>query len=755
MRNYHEFLETKRHSENNYGFDVDNINPMLYDFQTEIVRWALRKGRAAIFADCGLGKTPMQLEWAQKIVERENKPVLILAPLAVSLQTKREGKKFNIDVNVCRSQKDIINGINITNYEILEKFDPGCFVGIVLDESSILKNFTGKYRNQIIQSFNHTPYRLACTATPAPNDYMELGNHAEFLGILARSEMLSMFFINDTSNVGTWKLKWHSRKIFWEWLCSWSVMFSKPSDIGFDDDGFILPRLNIIEKIIEYGKPLSGKLFVEAAETLSERRNARKETINIRCDFLADKINSSKEKWIVWCNLNAESKYLTKKIEKAVQITGSDSIEHKENSMIAFANGDIDVLITKPKIAGFGMNWQICSNVAFAGFSDSYESYYQAVRRCWRFGQKKEVNVYIVVSKLETNVLENVKRKQIDSFNMRDEMVKNMSDISKVEIRHESKKESEYYEQKAVGDNWEIYHGDCIEVLPQLPDNSIDYCIFSPPFASLYTYSDSERDMGNCRGMDEFLIHFKFLIKNLFRVTVSGRLCSIHCMDLYASIVHNGYIGLKDFPGELIRAFEKEGWIYHSRVTIWKDPLVQAVRTKVLTLAHKQIVKDSSRCAQGMADYIVTFRKPGDNPKPIAHPNGFNRYVGTLEFPKGKQHEDQRKNKQSHEIWQRYASPVWFDINQTRVLPSRLAKNEKDEKHICPLQLDVIERCLELWSNPGEKILDPFNGIGSTIFCAVEAERYGIGIELKESYFLQSLKNMETLKYQKKQRSLF
>jgi hypothetical protein len=338
---------------------------------------------------------------------------------------------------------------------------------------------------------------------------------------------------------------------------------------------------------------------------------------------------------------------------------------------------------------------------------------------------------------------------------MRDEMVKSMSDISSVEIRGQHREKTAYKEEKTTGDGWTIYLGDCVDIIKTISSESIGYSIFSPPFASLFTYSNSDRDMGNCRSMEDFFHHFGFLISELYRVFMPGRVCSVHCMDLPATLGHDGFIGMKDFPGAVIDHFEAHGWIYHSRVTIWKDPLIQAVRTKTLTLAHKQIIKDSSRCAQGMADYIVSFRKPGDNPQPIKHPKGFTKYIGTMPFPTGKTHEDQRKNKQSHEIWQRYASPVWFDINQTRVLSSEIARDEQDEKHVCPLQLDTIERCLELWSNPGDTVLTPFAGIGSEVYCAVEAGREAIGIELKESYYRQAVKNLNSLKQSKKQKELF
>ena len=304
--NYNDFLKDKDIVDRRTGFEPDEINPMLYDFQAVITRWACRRGRAAIFADCGLGKTPMQLEWANQVHQYTNQSVLILAPLAVSKQTKREGEKFGVTVKICESQDDIINGINITNYEKLHKFDPSSFAGIVLDESSILKSYTGKFRNFIIEAFRSTPYKLACTATPAPNDFVELGNHSEFLNVLSRPEMLSLFFINDTSDVGTWRLKGHGEEKFWKWLCSWAVMLTKPSELGFEDNGFILPDLNIIEHVIEFGKPLDGCLFAQKAETLSERRQARRESIEEKIEKINSLMDPS-EKWLIWCDLNKES----------------------------------------------------------------------------------------------------------------------------------------------------------------------------------------------------------------------------------------------------------------------------------------------------------------------------------------------------------------------------------------------------------------------------------------------------------------
>ena len=317
-------------------------------------------------------------------------------------------------------------------------------------------------------------------------------------------------------------------------------------------------------------------------------------------------------------------------------------------------------------------------------------------------------------------------------------------------------------------ENWAMYQGDCVEVIKGIPDNTIHYSIFSPPFSSLYTYSNSERDMGNCKDDEEFMIHFKFLISELYRVLMPGRLVSFHCMDIPAMKQKDGYIGLKDFPGDLLRMFQNVGFIYHSRVAIWKDPLIEATRTKALGLMHKQLVKDSAMCRQGLPDYLITMRKPGENPEPIEHPDGLTSFAGEDEpnvprrEPKLK---DSRINKNismarkdpvySHHVWRRYASPVWMDINQSNTLQKESAREEKDERHICPLQLDVIERALQLWTNPGDVVLSPFAGIGSEIYTAIKMDRKGIGIELKESYYKQAVANYKQAELENNQLTLF
>ena len=305
------------------------------------------------------------------------------------------------------------------------------------------------------------------------------------------------------------------------------------------------------------------------------------------------------------------------------------------------------------------------------------------------------------------------------------------------------------------GERWALYHGDCVEVIKGIPDDSIHYSLFSPPFASLFTYSDSERDMGNSKSDTSFYKHFRFLVRELYRTIMPGRLVSIHCMNMLATITKDGYIGLKDFRGGIIKVFGWAGFIFHSEIVIWKDPLIQAVRTKALGLAHKQIVKDSAMCNQGLPDFIITMRKPGVNPEPVSHPNGFTKYVGKEHEPRAQKHPNPRVNKYSHEVWQRYASPVWFDINQTHTLNVSGARDDKDERHVCPLQLQTIERCLELWTNPEDTVLSPFAGIGSEGYQAIQQKRNYIGIELKESYFKTAVKNLQSIDNAQTQLELF
>ena len=732
MNEYQKFLDRKIVLDVDTGiFDDVVLNDHLFDFQKDIVRWALRRGRAAVFADCGLGKTIMQLEWAHVVSEYTKGKVLILAPLAVAMQTKHEGEKFGISVNLCRSQNDVKAGVNIANYEMLHHFDGSSFDGIVLDESSILKSFTGKTCNDIIDAFQRTPYRLACTATPAPNDYMELGTHAEFLGVMSRTEMLAMFFVHDMCETSKWRIKGHAQTKYWEWISSWAVCIKKPSDLGYSDEGFALPKLTVSVEFVE-SELSSDSLFAMEAQTLDERRHARKSSINDRVEKCASIVNAD-DQYLVWCDFNSEGDMITAKINDATQVAGADKPEIKEKRMLDFAAGNERVLVSKPSICGFGMNFQKCHNIIFLGLSDSYEAYYQAIRRCWRFGQKKDVNVTIIISKAESSVLNNIRRKEKDAEIMGKEMSEFTQRIFIKETEGNKRDRMEYKTQEEKGKNFVMRLGDCVDLVKQIESESIHYSIFSPPFASLYTYSNSERDMGNCKTHSEFYEHFKFLASELHRVLMKGRLISFHCMNLPTSKERDGVIGITDFRGELIRIFKDAGFIFHSEVCIWKDPVTAMQRTKALGLLHKQIKKDSCMSRQGIPDYLVTMRKDGDNPERVTHTNE--------SFPVS--------------MWQNYASPVWMDINPSDTLQKESARENNDERHICPLQLQVIERGINLWTNPGDVVLSPFGGIGSEGYQAIKQGRKYVGFELKESYFKCAVNNLHRAEKESNEPTLF
>jgi hypothetical protein len=422
--NYTDFIKTKEMHIKNAGFDPIYTHDMLFDFQHDVVNWAIKKGRAAIFADCGLGKTPIQLVFADQICRKTNGKVLIVTPLAVSDQTKREGDKFGIDVMKSK-EGDLGKHITVTNYERLHYFSPDVFSGIVLDESSILKNYAGKMRESITAFMQNIPYRLLCTATPAPNDYMEFGTSAEALSVMRRVEMLAQYFQHNSGETQQWTIRGHAEKPFWQWMSTWAKAIRRPSDLGYEDNGFRLPEFTINHEIIK-GKSSSEGFFPTIAQTLNEQRDARRTTINERCERVAEIANATNEPFVAWCDLNNESALLTKLINGAVEVKGSDKDDHKENAMSEFAAGNIRCLVTKPSIAGFGMNWQHCSNMSYFP-THSHEQFYQATRRCWRFGQKKEVVCSMVYTQNEQMVVDNMMRKEKNSDAMYEKIIKSMA----------------------------------------------------------------------------------------------------------------------------------------------------------------------------------------------------------------------------------------------------------------------------------------------------------------------------------------
>lgn len=718
---YEEFVSRKRRAEVATGHAPGALNEHLFDFQHAIVSWATRRGRAAIFADTGLGKTLMQLSWADEVASHTNGMVLILAPLAVSEQTIEQGATFGIEVHrVPNGHTPEKPGVWITNYERMDAIDFESLHGLVLDESSILKAHDGKTRTKIIDSAQSIPYRLSCTATPSPNDFEELGNQCEFLGVMTRTEMLATYFVNDTGDTGTWRLKGWGASKFWEWMGTWAVVLRNPSDIGFDGSRYVLPAPEYIEHVVETEK-CGYDLFSRPAQTLTERRQAQRDSIKARCESLAKVVNSEwEEPWLIWCHLNDEAELLSELIPGSVNVQGSDKPEYKAEQMLRFSHGELRVLISKPKICGFGMNWQHCARMAFVGLDDSFEKFYQAVRRCYRFGQTRKVKVHLFTAENEGQILANLKRKELQHHEMSKAMVEHMKDIMNNELKGQTNIVDEYREDTYQGDGFTVHLGDCVKWARRMADNSIDYSVFSPPFADLFVYSNSDHDMGNCRDDAEFVAQLRFLVAELYRIIKPGRNVSFHCMNLPTTKMRQGFIGLRDFRGDLIRTFQEFGFIYHSEVCIWKDPVVAMQRTKALGLLHKTIRENASMSRMGLPDYVVTMRKPGECDVRVTHCD---------DLPVA--------------MWQKYASPIWDDINQGRTLNKLPARDENDEKHMCPLQLDVIERCIHLWTNPGDLIFSPFTGIGSEGYCAVKMGRRFVGTELKPQYWELAVENIK------------
>lgn len=769
---YTQFLKTKMARPTYSGFEVspDAINPMAFKFQKDITLWALALGKAAIFAECGLGKTEIFLDWSKHVAAHTDGKVIILSPLAVAHQTVNEGIKFGVPIVYCKEQSEIgDHSIIITNYERIDKFDMSEFSGVVLDESSVLKAFTGKTKMAIIESFTHTPYKLACTATPAPNDHEELGNHAAFLGVMPRAEMLTRWFIHDSAKTQDWRLKKHGASDFWRWLTSWAVCLSKPGDLGmqYEMSEFELPELNIQQYHINANEAAyeransQGRLFPDVNPSSTKLHKVKRESLVDRVAMARKIFNDIplNEQVSIWCDTNYEADALKKMFPEAIEVRGSHKLEEKEKRLNAFTTGAARVIISKPSIAGFGLNWQHHHEMIFVGVSYSFEKLYQALRRSHRFGQTQTVNAHIIYAETEGNVIVRLEDKQAKFVEMQAEMNKAMhenglfrDDPKLTLIDAENDIES--------GDNWTMLLGDCVTVAKTIDDNSIDFCIHSPPFSNLFVYSDNEADMGNSSNDDEFFAHYEYLIDELYRITAPGRLCAVHCSDIPTFKGRDGFIGIKDFPGDVIKSFIAKGWVYHSRVTIWKNPVVEMQRTKAKGLLHKQFKKDSAAVRVGMPDYMLIFTKPGDNPEPVTQSRQEGDYIGEspptrIEIDGTDRNGNISPDSYSIALWQRYASPVWFDIEQGNVLNKRLARGEKDEKHIAPLQLDVIARCVDLWTNPGDVVFSPFAGIGSEGYESIRLGRKFIGIELKRSYFKYAVKYLKEAESKSKEIDLF
>lgn len=752
MSNYQDFIASKRIVVGSAGVEIDRsqVHPRLFDYQRDIVAWACRKGRCAVFADTGLGKTYISLEWARLMGQR----TLFVAPLSVARQTVRMSKDVGAEIRYVRNQAQVTDDCQlwITNYEMLEHFDASQFGAVVLDESSILKSLDGKTKKMLTEMFSATPYRLCCTATPAPNDQTEIGNHSEFLGITKTTDMLAMFFVHANKEMVTevngitlrrklgndngqeWRLKHHAEQNFYRWMASWAMSIRKPSDLGYSDEGFILPPLNTKPIWIDYAYVPEGQIVFTGLKGLSDASQVRRSVLEERCSVAADMVNASNEQWIVWCGLDDESNLMASLIEDCVEVVGSDSPESKATSIEAFQDGKYRVLISKVKIAGFGMNFQNAHNQIFVGLSYSWEEWYQAIRRSYRFGQTREVNVFVVLTEAEREILNTIQMKEQVANRMSEQLISHVRGFEMDELTGTDIGAFEYTEKTIRGENFTAMLGDSAQRLGELADNSIDMSVYSPPFANLYTYSASELDLGNSRNNDEFFKHYGFIIREILRVTKPGRITCVHTADIPAMAAKDGYIGMKDFPGDVIRAYEANGWVYHGYAVVAKNPQAQAIRTHSKALLFVQVRKDSTASRPAILDRVLFFVKPGDNATPVTPVDN---------------------GEMTNETWIDWAGGIWTGIAESDTLQYQAARDPNDELHLCPLQLGTIERCIKLYSNPGETVLTPFMGIGSECYTAMKFGRKAIGIELKPSYYQLAIKNLKGIETQQKTPTLF
>lgn len=769
---YEEFLETKKVRVIESGFDVDEsvLNPLLFDFQKYCVKRILKLGRGAVFAAPGLGKTNIQLEWAKQVNVRTGKPVIILAPLSVSRQTIREGAKFGYTINHFRDKNE---GIVITNYEQVEKLNPGDYSGVVLDESSILKNFTGHYKNLLIDLFKNTPYKLCCTATPSPNDLNELGNHSEFLDILDSQDMRSKWFVRD-EGMNNYRLKAYAKADFYGWVSSWAINFKNPADIGFEESGkrYELPELNITEHRIET-EAQEGSLFAYGIVNATNFNSALKETESDRLTLAAKIAKETDGQVLIWIKQNREGDILRKLLPEAIEVKGSDSDAFKEQTLSDFADGKFKYLISKAKICGYGMNFQGCGTQIFASTDFSFENLYQQIRRSYRFGRKETVTVHLIVTDNMENVKAVVEQKERQFNEMQEQMNENMNNKS-----YGLLDDYEYREYR--DENVFLMKGDTCREIKRIPDNSVDFIIFSPPFSSLFTYSNYIHDMGNNESHEDFFKQYSFLLKDLYRILKPGRLMTCHTKDLGVYKNSSGYTGQYDFTRHHTEAVEQANFKLHSKITIWTDPVLEMQRTKTQRLLYKQVTSDSTKSGVGMAEYLTIFKKwdgNEDNWSPVTNlskenfslddwqnwaspvfESDLSKYdkvelIHTIRYLKSEIFRIQNQcNEGLPEDWY---SDVWFDIKRTDVLNGKEGTDMGDEKHIAPLQLEVIHRAVMMWTNQGEYVFTPFAGIGSELYQSILDGRKAIGCELKDSYFDVAVKNCKIASLNTKQLQLF
>jgi len=790
---YQEFLAQKQVKDEGNGFEVsrNDLNPMLYQWQADITLWSLRKGRVLLGLDCGLGKGPIQLELLKQTGLYTNKASIMFAPPGVKLQFAYEAEKFGYDINIVAEEEEIVNGINITNYERLMKkeriklyekdiyfsywqeynpvetkrtneyiqverfrFLPAQFSAISLDEASILKHYGAKTRERLTEFAKNIPFRFCATATPAPNDHMELINYVDFLGIMNGKQCRANYFIQDGNSSNQYRIKrtvWHK---WWKFVAEWAVIIRSPADLGYDATGYILPELKQEYHILKDTNPGKNALIPMPAKGLQEVNRVKRLSVKQRCEKAAEIINSKNGHKLIYVRRNDEGIMLQKMIPGSIEVAGRHDEDIKEKRLIGFANGEFPILITKPEIGGFGLNLQAyCNHVISVNVNYSNEEMYQYERRVWRYQQEKPVQHDIIAMDTESDVLNALKRKQKQSDSLYDEIIQHM-DIHELQQEKIRKEEMDYKTDVYKSEFWTLMLGDSAERIDELDDHSIDCVVTSVPFPAMYAYMSSQRDIGNYNTSEELIEHMKHIWQGLYPKMKPGRIIHIHLAQGVAHLNREGYIGGWDFMGPVIKMMQECGYHWDHTWTVEKDPQTERARSNTLGLTQKTLFKDAVHMRPSVSDYVLKFYV-GQNEEPVhallAHPD----IQGNYDAPDGWITLD---------MWINWASGVWYKhrkgmkwwegIDVTNVCGSLRKKGRQgfgvkdgrgkdDEAHLCELQLDVIERCIALHTNPGDLVFDPFSGIGSTGFQALQMGRRYLGIELKDSYYYTAIKNLQ------------
>ena len=822
MDDYIKFLENKIVVAENFGTTISDfdLSEVLLPHQKVIVPWAIEGGRRAIFASFGLGKTLMQLEIAKQVINIEKKPFLICMPLAVVGEFKRDNQllqtgyeiKYITDTDSIDDNPEM--AIYVTNYERVRKgdIDPLKFGGVSFDEASILRNLKTETTNYVLQHFRSIKYRFVATATPTPNDFIEILNYADYLGVIDRGHALTRFFQRDSTKAGSLTLYENKKDEFWKWVASWAVFINKPSDLGFDDLGYDLPKMHIHETEVKNytDEPILNRdgdivLFKDPTKSLVDVSREKSESIDIRVDMAFDIVSENRnENWIVWHHLEAERNAIQRKFNSfdIKSVYGSQTNPEKEELLIDFSEGKYQILSTKPKIAGSGCNFQhVCSNMVFVGIDYKFNDFIQAVHRIYRFRQSKEVHIYLIHTQNEREVLKALKEKWKKHIELQSEMINIVREygLNTDKIKSDMKRQIFNKRRSAEVAGCKVYNEDTTVIHREMADNSTDMILTSIPFGDHYEYSDNYNDFGHNHGNQEFFKQMDFLTPNLLRTLKPGRVAAIHVKDRIRYSHQNGtcFTTIDDFSGQTVAHFVKHGFYLVGKITITTDVVRENNQTYRLTWGEQR--KDATKMGVGLPEYVLLFRKaPSDSNNAYADDpvvksideyllslwqldahaywkSSGDRFLSFDELSK-------RDMKYVYNKWKEYDKSniydfqehlrvcndldssgrlsklfmtvppisgndlVWTDINRMNTLNANQV-NRKKEKHICPLQLDIIDRLIYRFTNEGDLVDDPFGGLFSTAYVSMKKKREAISCELNPEYYDDGLFYLKALEY--------